>query len=522
MSSGFAWSICLVGMQARPVRVEAHISDGMTAYSLVGLPDTAVREAKDRVRAAVTSCLYEWPGTRVVLNLSPASLPKTGSGYDLAMAVSVLAAMGVISRSRAGQCIMLGELGLDGRVIGIRGILPSVIGAMKTGKTQILVPQANFAEASLVPGVDVVGVHHLGQVIELLGGDLMMPLPPPEESAGAEDGESTLATAFGPGGDFSDIRGQAAACQAMEVAAAGGHHLLMIGTPGSGKTMLASRLPGILPPLDVEQSVEVTALHSLAGTLSAQDGLIRQPPFQAPHHSATLAAMVGGGSGVPRPGAASLAHRGVLFLDEAPEFGARVLDSLREPLENGEITLHRAAGAAQYPARFQLIMAANPCPCGNAGSRRATCTCTPYSRKRYLERLSGPLLDRMDIQIQVESPGRGSLAGAKPADTTAVVAARVQRARDVQRERWKERGWDLNREIPGPFLRQPEGGFTRELIGRVDTVVERGRLSMRGAQRVLRLAWTVADLSGKTVPGLPELGTAMTLRRQNEGFSLPE
>lgn len=520
MSSGFAWSVCLVGMDARPVRVEAHISDGLTAYSLVGLPDTAVREAKDRVRAAVTSCLYEWPGTRVVLNLSPASLPKTGSGYDLAMAVSILAAMGVISRARAGQCLMLGELGLDGRVIGIRGILPSVIGAKKSGKTKIIVPQANFAEASLVPGVDVVGVHHLGQVIELLGGDLMMPVPPPETPAGAGEGDPSDVTA--PVGDFSDIRGQAAACQAMEIAAAGGHHLLMIGTPGSGKTMLASRLPGILPPLDDDQAVEVTALHSLAGILSAQSELIRCPPFQAPHHSATLAAMVGGGSGVPRPGAASLAHRGVLFLDEAPEFGARVLDSLREPLENGEITLHRAAGAAQYPARFQLIMAANPCPCGNAGSRRATCTCSPYSRKRYLERLSGPLLDRMDIQIQVEQPGKGSLAGAKPADTTAVVAARVSQARQVQRERWSGHGWTLNREIPGPFLRSSAGGFSPELLGRLDKVVEKGRLSMRGAQRVLRLAWTVADLNGKTVPGTAELGIAMTLRRQGENLSAPE
>lgn len=511
MSAGHTWSVGLVAMEATLVRVEAHISEGMSAYSLVGLPDTAVREARDRVRAAVSSCFIEWPDVRVVLNLSPASLPKTGSGYDLAMAMAVLAAMRIVSPDAGDEFVMLGELGLDGRIIPVRGILPSVLGAVKQGKQRFIVPQANAAEARLVPGTEVIGVHHLGQVIELLGGSLTIEIPPAPSDDAETDAEVQPKT---PVGDFADIRGQAAACHAMEVAAAGGHHLLMVGTPGSGKTMLASRLPGILPLLTDAQAVAVTAIHSLAGTFFSAEGLIRHPPFQAPHHSATLAAMVGGGSGVPRPGAASLAHCGVLFLDEAPEFGARVLDSLREPLENGEITLHRAAGAAIYPASFQLIMAANPCPCGNAGSRRVACTCTPFARKRYLERLSGPLLDRMDIQIQVETPGRGALCAAPAADTTEVVARRVAQARGAQTERWKTEGWLLNRQIPGPFLRSKQGGFSPEILGMVDGVVEKGKLSMRGAQRVLRLAWTAADLEGKTVPGIEHVGAAMTLRQQ--------
>lgn len=511
MSAGHAWSVGLVAMEATLVRVEAHISEGVPAYCLVGLPDAAVREARDRVRAAVSSCFIEWPDVRVVLNLSPAALPKTGSGYDLAMAVAVLTAMGVVSPVAGNNFVMLGELGLDGRIIPLRGVLPSVLGAVGQGKQRFIVPQDNLAEAQLVPGAEAIGVHHLGQVIELLGGSLTIEIPPVvKEVAGGETQFSTRP----PAGDFSDIRGQAEACHAMEVAAAGGHHLLMVGTPGAGKTMLASRLPGILPSLTDEQAVTVTAIHSLAGTLSATEGLMRQPPFQAPHHSATLAAMVGGGSGVPRPGAASLSHCGVLFLDEAPEFGARVLDSLREPLENGEITLHRAAGAAVYPASFQLVMAANPCPCGNAGSRRSTCTCTPFARKRYLERLSGPLLDRMDIQIQVESPGIGALCSAPNAENTAVVAHRVAQAREAQTSRWKKEGWMLNRQIPEPFLRSKQGGFSREILGKVDMAVEKGQLSMRGAQRVLRLAWTIADLEGKTVPSMEHVGAAMTLRQQ--------
>ncbi|MST50254.1 YifB family Mg chelatase-like AAA ATPase [Mobiluncus porci] len=511
MSAGYTWSVCLLAMEAKLVRVEAHISDGLAAYNLVGLPDAAVREARDRVRSAVSSCFIEWPDVRVVLNLSPASLPKTGSGYDLAMAVAMLAAMQVIPKAAGDSYVVIGELGLDGRIIPVRGILPSVLGGIKQGKTKFLVPEANVDEAELVPGAKVTGVRHLGQVIELLGGELLVEIPPPEEPVNVAEDEPRSGLTVG---DFSDIRGQAAACHAMEVAAAGGHHLLMVGTPGSGKTMLASRLPGILPPLSDLEAVAVTAIHSLAGKFSSSEGLIRRPPFQAPHHSATLAAMVGGGSGIPRPGAASLAHCGVLFLDEAPEFGMRVLDSLREPLESGEITLHRAAGAAVYPASFQLIMAANPCPCGNAGSRRLTCNCTPFARKRYLERLSGPLLDRMDIQIQVETPGRGALSTAQPADTTEVVARRVAQARGAQQERWKEAGWEINRQIPGPFLRSRRGGFTPEILGKLDGVVEKGLLSMRGAQRVLRLAWTVADLEGKTIPGMEHLGAAMSLRRQ--------
>lgn len=509
MRAAHTWAICLVGMVAHPVRVEAQLSGGLPKVTLVGLPDTAVREACDRVRAAVTSCGLTWPDQHVVLNLSPASLPKRGSGYDLAMALAVLSVMGVVQAQACDDWVLLGELGLDGRLSGVRGVLPAVVGAMRCGKTRFIVPAANLEEASLVPGAQVEAMHHLSQVVQHLGGELEVDFVKESPVSGL------LVPSDNPDpGDFSDVVGQPAACSAMEVAAAGGHHLLMVGTPGAGKTMLASRMPGILPPLSDEAAVEVTAIHSLAGVFAASKGLIRRPPFQAPHHSATLASMVGGGSGIPRPGAASLAHRGVLFLDEAPEFGMRVLDSLREPLENGEITLHRVAGAAQYPAGFQLVMAANPCPCGNAGSRRQECSCTPLARRRYLERLSGPLLDRIDIHIQVESPSRGALASAAPADSTAVVAARVAQARGAQLERWGAQGWDLNRQVPGPLLRSPLGGFSAPLLGKIDSAVDRGALTMRGAQRVMRLAWTVADLEGKTTPGIEHLATAMTLRQQ--------
>lgn len=509
MRAAHTWAICLVGMVAHPVRVEAQLSGGLPKVTLVGLPDAAVREACDRVRAAVTSCGLTWPDQHVVLNLSPASLPKRGSGYDLAMALAVLSVMGVVQAQACDDWVLLGELGLDGRLSGVRGVLPAVVGAMRCGKTRFIVPAANLEEASLVPGAQVEAMHHLSQVVQHLGGDLEVDFVKESPVSGL------LVPSDNPDpGDFGDVVGQPAACSAMEVAAAGGHHLLMVGTPGAGKTMLASRMPGILPPLSDEAAVEVTAIHSLAGVFAASKGLIRRPPFQAPHHSATLASMVGGGSGIPRPGAASLAHRGVLFLDEAPEFGMRVLDSLREPLENGEITLHRVAGAAQYPAGFQLVMAANPCPCGNAGSPRQECSCTPLARRRYLERLSGPLLDRIDIHIQVESPSRGALASAAPADSTAVVAARVAQARGAQLERWGAQGWDLNRQVPGPLLRSPLGGFSAPLLGKIDSAVDRGALTMRGAQRVMRLAWTVADLEGKTTPGIEHLATAMTLRQQ--------
>lgn len=510
MNAAHTWSIALCGMEGHPVRVEAHVSGGLPSFTLVGLGDTAIREARDRVRAAVGSCAITWPDQRAVVNLSPGALPKTGTGYDLAMAIAVMAAAGHLDRGGFQDIVHLGELGLDGRVLPLRGILPAVWAAVRTGRCQIVVPSANYAEAALVPGAQIRAVDHLGELLQSYGAQARIPrgLSPEEPLPAGEQAPRLEAN------DLSEVRGQPEARLALEVAAAGGHHLLLLGAPGAGKTMLATRLPGLLPGLDEQASVEVTALHSLAGSFSGQGGLITVPPFQAPHHSATLPAMVGGGSGTPRPGAISLAHRGVLFLDEAPEFAVRVLDALRQPLESGQVILHRAAGQASYPARFQLVLAANPCPCGYAGSKRGSCTCTPIMRRRYLDRLSGPLLDRIDIQIHVDSPTRGALALDQQVEDTATVASRVAVARRAQGQRWQAFGWRTNAEIPGPFLRSPENGIGRALQSRVDEAVERGQLSMRGADRILRLAWTIADLNGHQVPQLEDLGKAVALRNQ--------
>ncbi|HLT85180.1 MAG TPA: YifB family Mg chelatase-like AAA ATPase, partial [Phototrophicaceae bacterium] len=387
------WSVALVGVEGHLVQVEAHAASGLPAFILVGLPDTSLSEAKERVRAAVTSSTLPWDARRRTVNLSPASLPKAGSAFDLAIAVACLGADGLPAAQRAEGVVHLGELGLDGRVHPVRGVLPAVAAAVAAGRPHVVVPAGNLAEARLVPGAHVRGVHHLAELAREYGADVTPPaaeeLPVPNAPSEEEPR------------DLADVVGQDDARFALEVAAAGGHHLLMVGPPGAGKSMLAARLPGLLPDLDDVDALEVTAIHSVAGTFDPGGGLLRRPPFEEPHHTATAQAIVGGGAGIPRPGAASRAHRGVLLLDEAPEFPRRVLDSLRQPLERGELVVHRARGAARYPARFQLVLAANPCPCGKASGKGLACTCTPLERRRYLARLSGPLLDRVDLQIDV-------------------------------------------------------------------------------------------------------------------------
>lgn len=504
MGLGRTWSVALVGVSGHLVQVEAHVANGLPGFSIVGLPDTSLSEAKERVRAATTSSALPWEARRRTVNLSPASLPKAGSTFDLAIAIACLLAGDLPAAARAERTVHLGELGLDGSVHPVRGILPAIAAAVAAGRREVVVPAGNLAEACLVPGARVRGVQHLAE----LARDYGLGLPVPELPTVSLPAPASQP----PAADLADVLGQDEARFALEVAAAGGHHLFMVGPPGAGKTMLAARLPGILPDLDDDAALEVTSIHSVAGTFDPAGGLLRRPPFEEPHHTATAAAVVGGGAGMPRPGAASRAHRGVLLLDEAPEFQRRVLDSLRQPLENGELVIHRARGAARYPARFQLVLAANPCPCGQATGKGLRCTCSPLLRRRYLARLSGPLLDRVDIQLEVPAVNHAASVLSARAESSAEVALRVREARRAQRLRWARTPWRLNSEIPGSWLRSAAGELSGEARATLERALDAGRLSLRGMDRVLRLSWTLADLAGREQPGLREVGSAMSLR----------
>ena len=496
---GRSKAIALAGLSGHVVEVEAHLAASLPAFTIVGLPDASLQESRDRVRAAVTSSALDWPTRRITVNLSPASLPKSGSTTDLAIAVAILAAAGAVEAKRAAGAVYLGELGLDGAVRPVRGVLPAVAAAVAAGLPHVVVPSANAAEARLVDGAQVTAVGSLGELAQLLGNEHAVPAPASVVRTAPEQ-----PLPFEPP-DMTDVRGQETARFALEAAAAGGHHLLMVGPPGAGKTMLAARLPGLLPDLAADDAVAATSVHSLCGTFDPEAGLLRRPPFEAPHHSASAAAIVGGGAMLARPGAISRAHAGVLFLDEAPEFPARVLDTLRQPLESGEVVLHRAHGAARYPARFQLVLAANPCPCGNRGVRGTQCTCSPIVCRRYMGRLSGPLLDRIDIRIDVAPVRRGAPEG----ESTAAVAERVARARRAARVRLEGTAWTVNSQVGARWLRS---NTPPRALERAQGALDRGVVSARGLDRALRVAWSLADLEGAPVPSAEHVQEALSLR----------
>jgi len=504
-----AFSVALVGVTGHLVEVEADIADGLPATILVGLPDTALREARDRIRAAIVNSGESWPSAKITVGLSPASLPKRGSGFDLAIAVAILAADESLPLTAPAGKMFLAELGLDGRLRPVPGVLPAVVAA-EPGLDTVVVSAENLAEAALVPGVHVVGASTLAEVIIWLRGGPPPTVPPaPEPMA---DGPVPAALAVARKLDLSEVLGQAEARMAVEICAAGGHHLSLLGPPGAGKTMLAERLPTILPKLEGAAAIEVTSIHSVAGELRAGAGLMTMPPFCAPHHTSSKAAIVGGGSGLIRPGAASLAHRGILFLDEAPEFSRDVLDALRQPLESGEVAIARASAHARFPARFTLVLAANPCPCARAATSGGSgCRCSPAARRRYLARLSGPLMDRVDVKVVLQPVSRRDmLYDRRFAESSAVVAERVAAARERSAARLAGTPWRLNAEIPGARLRRgfpPEPASMKPL----ERVMELGQVSARGADKIIRVAWSLADLAGKDRPGTDEVGLAIGL-----------
>lgn len=498
-------SAIIVGVDAHIIDVEAHLADGLVGTAITGLADTAVNESRDRVRAAVSSTGFGWPQQRITIGLSPAWLPKRGSALDLAIALAVLAADGRLDPEQLRRALVVGELGLDGSVRAVRGVLPMALAAQQWGFSRIIVPTANASEASLVPELELLAVGSLGHALRLLGVECVT-----GDEGDPDAGPDATASEVK---DLSDVRGQLGAKTALEVAAAGGHHLALLGPPGVGKTLLAERLPTILPPLSDEAALEVTAVQSVL--MDHPLRLQRRPPFAAPHHGASASAVIGGGAmGNPKVGLVTAAHRGVLFLDEAPEFAINVLEALRQPLESGRVTIARAGFLIAMPARFQLVIAANPCPCGHAFDTAGRCRCAPQQRRRYLGRISGPLLDRIDVRVLVEAPSPGDVAlGASiSGESSAVVAERVLMARERQRARLRGTPWQTNAEVPGPVLRKrwelPHAArefFNAELTKAVSE-------SVRGIDRTLRLAWTCADLQEHDAPTREDLLAAMRLR----------
>lgn len=481
-----AESVAIVGLDGYPVEVEVALDQGLPAFTLVGLPDASIQESRERVRAAIMSSSEKWPANRITVNLSPAHLRKAGPGFDLAIAVAVLAASGRVAQERLREMCLLGELSLDGSVRRVRGALASAMAAAHAGKRAILLPRSNAGEAALVGGIEVLPVEHLGQAVRFLRGECgLEPVDLPHETEG-QDPDPV---------DLIDVRGQTQAKEALLVAAAGGHNLLLEGAPGGGKTMLARRLPGILPHLTHAEALEVTRIYSVAGLLSDDGGLITRRPFRSPHQSVSTAGLIGGGSLSPQPGEVSLAHRGVLFMDEAAEFRRDAIQALRGPLEEGTVTIVRGRWSVTFPSRFQLVAATNPCPCGYSGHPIRSCKCLPGRLAAYAERLSGPVMDRIDLRVDVERLTKRDIFSSPEGEPSAAFRDRVVQARERQVERLAEWGVTMNAEIPPQSLEDAcrlRPAAKREVENSVDCY----GLSARGVHRVMRVARTVADLAG--------------------------
>lgn len=482
-----SYASALIGIEALMVSVEVNITQGIGMY-MVGLPDNAVRESQERIRAAFGNCSYRMSGKKIVVNLAPADIRKEGSAYDLPIAIAILAASEQLSDERIADFVIMGELSLDGSVLPVRGALPIALEAKKQGFRGVILPAHNAAEAAVVDGLEVYGVTHLREVVDFLRGEKeLTPVRIDLERLFREESEVFDL-------DFADVRGAARAKRALEIAAAGGHNVLMIGPPGSGKTMLARRMPSIMPPMTLEEALETTKIHSVAGKLGAHAGLMLTRPFRAPHHLTSQAALAGGGS-TPMPGEISLAHNGILFADELPEFGRNLLETLRQPMEDHMITVSRSKYTVQYPANFMLIAAMNPCPCGYYNHPTKACVCSPGAVFKYMNRISGPMLDRIDMHIEVIPVEFDELSRSGGEESSAVIRQRVVAARKIQSARFSGTSIHTNSMMNSRFLREfcP---LSEESIVLLRRAMERFNLSARAYDRIIKVARTIADLAG--------------------------